>query len=328
MPLGQNAKNARRVCCPLYLNSDRRADILDRQLRAQERNARSNLATANLVTSFRQGLKEAGFVEGHNIAIEYRWADGYADRLPGLAADLISRQVALIIGHSSAAHAAKAATTTMPIVFVVGDDPVRTGLVSSLNRPGGNITGVSFTTVDVTAKRLGLLHELVPQATVVAALLDPNLLEGDLELRAVETAIRNIGRQVLVVKAATVGELDAAFERIVKAGAGAIQVGSGPFFTSQRQRLVVLSARHAIPSSYPDREFVVAGGLLSYGPSQTDAYRRAGIYVARILRGEKAGELPVDMPTRFELVVNLGTAKALGLAVPNTMQLLADEVID
>jgi putative tryptophan/tyrosine transport system substrate-binding protein len=283
---------------------------------------------ANLVTAFRQGLKEAGFVEGQNIAIEYRFADGQGDRFPGLVADLIRRQAAVIVGHGVPAQIAKAATTTTPIVFVVGDDPVRIGLVANFNRPGGNVTGVTFIATDVTAKRLGLLHELVPHAAVIAVLLDPNLPDADRELRSVEAAGRTIGLRVLVVKAAAVHELDAAFATIVQAGAGALHVGSGAFFTSQRQRLAVLSARHGLPSSYPEREYVAAGGLLSYGTSQADAYRRAGNYVARILKGEKPGDMPVEQPTKFELVINLGTAKTLGLTVPNSMQLLADEVIE
>jgi putative ABC transport system substrate-binding protein len=283
---------------------------------------------ANLVTAFRQGLTGAGFVEGQNVAIEYRFADGQLDRFPRLVADLIRRQATVIVGHGQPTLIAKAATTTTPIVFVSGDDPVRVGLVANLNRPGGNVTGVTFIATDATTKRLGLLHELVPQAAVIAVLLDPNLPDTNGELRSVEAAGKTLGRRVLVVKAAAVHELDAAFATIAQASAGALHVGSGPFFTSQRQRLVVLSARHGLPSSYPDREYVAAGGLLSYGSNQADAYRRAGIYVARILRGEKPGDLPVEQPTRFELVINLGTAKTLGLTVPNSMQLLADEVID
>jgi len=290
--------------------------------------ATSAADAANLVTAFRQGLTGAGFVEGQNIAIEYRFADGQLDRFPGLVADLIRRQIAVIVGHGQPALIAKAATTTTPIVFVVGDDPVKVGLVANLNRPGGNVTGATFIATDATTKRLGLLHELVPQAAVIAVLLDPNLPDTNGELRSVEAAGKTLGRRVLVVKAAAVHELDAAFATIAQASAGALHVGSGPLFTSQRQRLVVLSARHGLPSSYPDREYVAAGGLLSYGSNQADAYRRAGIYVARILRGEKPGDLPVEQPTRFELVINLGTAKTLGLTVPNSMQLLADEVID
>lgn len=282
----------------------------------------------NLVNAFRQGLVDAGFVEGRNIAIEYRWADGHGDRLPRLAADLINRQVAAIVGHSTAVMAAKVATTTIPIVGVVGDDPVRTGMVTNLNRPGGNVTGVSFGTIDVSGKRLGLLRELVPQSNVLAALLDTNLVEFDQELRALEAAAKTMDRRLMVVRVSTPQELDAAFITIVQSGASALHMGSGPFFTSQRQRLVLLSTRNAIPTSYTDREFVAAGGLLSYGPSQLEAYRRAAGYVARIIRGEKAGDLPFELPKKYELVVNLGTAKLLGLTVPNSMQMLADEVIE
>jgi len=284
--------------------------------------------STHLVTAFQQGLKQTGFVEGQNVTIEYRWADGQNDRLPGLAADLVRRQAAVIVGHSIAVQAAKAASTTTPTIFVVGSDPVRTGLVASLNRPGGNVTGVTFTTVEVTAKRLGQLHELVPKAELIGLLLDPNTPEVEVEVRDAEVAARSIDRRVLVVKAASPSELSAAFATIVQAGVGALLVGSGPFFTSQRQRLAVLSARHAIPSSYAEREFVLAGGLMSYGPSQKEAYRRAGVYAGRILKGEKAGDLPVEQSAKFELVINLGTASALGIAVPNTMQLLADEVIE
>ena len=228
----------------------------------------------------------------------------------------------------AAVMAAKAATTTIPIVAVVGDDPVRTGMVANLHRPGGNVTGVSFGTIDVSGKRLGLLRELVPQSGVLAALLDTNLVEFDEELRALEAAAKAMDRRLLVVRVSTAQELDAAFVTIVQSGARALHMGSGPFFTSQRQRLVLLSTRHAIPTSYTDREFVAAGGLLSYGPSQLEAYRRAAGHVARIIRGEKAGELPFELPKKYELVVNLGTAKLLGLTVPSSMQLLADEVIE
>jgi putative ABC transport system substrate-binding protein len=285
--------------------------------------------STHLVAAFRQGLKEAGFVEGQNVVIEYRWAEGQHDRLPALAVDLVQRKVAVIAATSTpAALTAKAATSTVPIVFIIGADPVRTGLVASLNRPGGNVTGVTFTTVDLTSKRLGQLHELVPKAELIGVLLDPNLPEVDVEVRDVEAAARTIGRRVLVVKAASAGEFNAAFSTIVQAGVGALLVGGGPFFTSQRQRLALLSARHAIPTSYAEREFAVAGGLMSYGPSQADAYRRAGVYAARILKGEKAGDLPVDQATKFELVINLGTAATLGIAVPTALQLLADEVIE
>ncbi len=285
---------------------------------------------ANLVAAFRQGLNDAGFVDGQNITVEYRWADGHSDRLPALAADLINRQVAVVIGHSPAAVAAKAITTTVPIVAVVGDDPVYTGLVANLNRPGGNVTGVSFITIEVSGKRLSLLSELVPHANVLAALVDPNLVGStfDREVRIIEDAAKTLGRRLLMIRVAKTQDLEPAFTDIVKSGAGALHVGSGPFFTSQRQRLILLSTRHAIPSSYSDREYVSAGGLLSYGPSQVEAYRRAGIYAARIVRGEKPGDLPVELPRKYELVINIGTAKVLGLKVPNSMQLLADEVIE
>ena len=288
--------------------------------------------STHLVAAFRQGLREAGFVEGQNVVIEYRWAEGQHDRLPALAVDLVQRKVAVIAATSAlAALTAKAATSTVPIVFIIGADPVRTGLVASLNRPGGNVTGVTFTTVDLTSKRLGQLHELVPKAELIGVLLDPNQMEGGMfaqQLQDAEAAAATIGRRVLAVKAASPGEFNAAFSTIVQAGVGALLVGGGPFFTSQRQRLALLSARHAIPTSYAEREFAVAGGLMSYGPSQADAYRRAGVYAARILKGEKAGDLPVDQATKFELVINLGTAATLGIAVPTALQLLADEVIE
>jgi ABC-type uncharacterized transport system substrate-binding protein len=284
--------------------------------------------STHLVAAFQQGLKQTGFVDGQNVAMEYRWADGQEDRLPELAADLVRRRVAVMVGHSTAAQAAKAASSTTPIIFVVGNDPVRTGLVANLNRPGGNVTGVTFTTVDVTAKRLGQLHELVPGAELIGVLVNSNLPEHDVELRAAEAAAKSIGRRVLVVKAARPGDFNAAFATMVQAGVGALLVGGGAFFTSQRHRLAVLSARHAIPSSYPLREYAVAGGLMSYGPSQADAYRRAGVYAGRTLKGEKVGDLPVEQPTKFELVINLGTATAFGITVPNSMQLIADEVIE
>jgi putative ABC transport system substrate-binding protein len=284
--------------------------------------------STNLVAAFRLGLKEAGLIEGQNVTIEYRWADGQNDRLPELATDLIGRQAAVIVGHRTAVDAARAVSSATPVVFVVGLDPVRTGLVASLNRPGGNATGVTFTTVDLTSKRLGQLHELAPQAKLIGVLLDPNQMEIGLQLQDAEAAAATIGRRVLAVKAASPGEFNAAFSTIAQAGVGALLVGGGPFFSSQRQRLALLSARHAIPTSYTEREFVVAGGLMSYGPSQADAYRRAGVYAARILKGEKAGDLPVDQATKFELVINLGTAATLGIAVPTALQLLADEVIE
>jgi putative ABC transport system substrate-binding protein len=282
---------------------------------------------AQLVTAFRQGLNEAGFVEGQNVAIELHWADNQHDRLPGLAADLVRRQVAVIVGNTPSVRAAKTTTATTPIVFVIGSDPV-TGLVASLNRPGGNVTGVVFTTADLVAKRLGLLHELVPKAAVIAMLVDPNAPEIELQARNAEEAGRAIGRQVLIVKAANERQFNAAFATIVQAGTGALLVGGGPFFNSQRRQLVALAARHALPASYTRRDYAEAGGLMSYAASQTDAYRRAGIYAGRILKGEKPGDMPVELPTNFELVLNLATAKALGLEIPPKLLALADEVIE
>ena len=273
-------------------------------------------------------MNEAGFVEGQNIAIEYRWADDRHDRLPGLAADLIRRPAAVIVGNTVTAQAAKAATATTPIVVVSGSDPVRMGLVASLNRPGGNVTGVIFITGDLTAKRLGLLHELAPKTAVIAVLGDPNYPDIELLVKEAQDAARTIGRQILIVKAASNREFDAAFATIVQAGTGALLVGGGPFFNNQRRQLVALAARHALPASYVNREYVEAGGLMSYGASQTDAYRRAGSYVGRILNGAKPADMPVERASKFELVVNLATAKALGLAVPSSMQLLADEIIE
>jgi ABC-type uncharacterized transport system substrate-binding protein len=263
-----------------------------------------------LVNALRQGLNDVGFVEGRNVAVEYRWAENQPDRLPGLAADLVRRQVAAIVASGpGAVQAAKAATTTTPIIFVIGADPVRTGLVASLNRPGGNTTGVVFTLVDLAAKLLGLLQELVPTASVIAVLRDPNGPEADIESRDLEEAGRAIGRQILMVNAAHEREFNAAFETVGQAGAGGLLIGAGPYFLSQRRHLVALAGRHAVPTMYNARQYAEVGGLISYGPSLTDAYRRAGVYVGRILKGEKAGDLPVELASKFELVINLGTAR-------------------
>ena len=274
--------------------------------------------SAHLVVAFRQGLTETGFVEGQNVAIEYRFADDRPDRLPGLAADLAARQVALIVGNTvSVVQAAKAATTTTPILFVTGSDPVRTGLVASLNRPGGNITGVTFTTI-----------ELVLNSSVISVLRDPNQPERESELRAIEEAGQAIGRRIVILTAASEREFAPAFGSISKAGVGALLVRGGPFFLSQRRQLVALAARYGVPASYVTRDYAEVGGLMSYGASQADAYRRAGIYAGRILKGAKPDDLPVDLPTKFELVISLATAKAFGLEIPPMLLARADEVIE
>jgi putative ABC transport system substrate-binding protein len=275
------------------------------------------------------GVSVTRFVEGKNVTIEYRWADNEVNRLPGLAADLVGRQVgAILAAGSPAAHASKATTATTPIVFVIGADPVSIGLVANLNRPGGNVTGVVFTVVALAAKLLGMLHELVPKASVIAVLRDPNGPDVEAESRDLEEAGRAIGRQILMVSAANERDFHAAFTRIVQAGAGGLLIGAGPFFLSQRRQLVPLAVRHGLPTMYNQREYTEVGGLISYGPSQSDALRRAGVYVARILKGEKPGDLPVEFATKFELVINLATAKALRLEIPPTLLTLADEVIE
>ena len=284
---------------------------------------------ADLVAAFRQGLNETGFVEGQNVAVEYRWADNHLDLLPGLAADLVRRHVAVIVGNSLAAEAAKAVTTTIPIVFVTADDPVTRGLVTSLSQPGGNLTGVTFFGGgQLGAKRLELLHELIPRATVVAFLMDPNWPGSLADLPDVEAAARVIGRlRIVVVKAASERELEPAFATMVQADAGALMVSGGPLFSSERRQLIALAARHAIPAIYDVREYVDAGGLISYAASFTGAYRQAGIYAGRILKGAKPAEMPVLQPTKFELVINMKTAKALSLTVPQPLLLRADDVI-
>jgi putative tryptophan/tyrosine transport system substrate-binding protein len=284
---------------------------------------------AQLVAALRQGLKEAGFVEGQNVAIDFRWGDGQLDRLPGLADDLVRRQVALIVGSGlPSALAAKAATTTVPIVFVTAGDPVRVGLVANLNRPGGNVTGVVFTSSDLTAKQLGLLHELVPKSTVIAALFDPGAPSAEFQMRDAEEAGRTLRRQVLIVKAADERDFAAAFGTIVQAGGGGLLVGGSAFFFSRRRQLATLAARHALPAISITRSFTEAGLLMSYGASQTDAYRRAGHYAGRILKGAKPADMPVELATKIDLVINLATAKALGVEIPDKLLALADEVIE
>ena len=282
-----------------------------------------------LVAAFREGLAEAGFVEGKDVALELRFADDDFGRLPALAADLVRRGVAVIVGNNFTMPAIRAATTTIPVVFVGGDDPVRTGLVKSLNKPGANVTGITSLSYALTAKRLQLLHELAPKSAAIAVLLDPNAAEFAPEEREAKEAARALGRDILVVKAGTAPDLEAAFATISHARPGALLVGGGAFLSrSQHQQIVAFAARQALIAIYLLREAVVAGGLMSYGTSQPDAYHQAGVYAARILKGEKPADLPVMQPTKFEFVINLKTAKTLGLAIPSGVLAIADEVIE
>ena len=278
--------------------------------------------------AFHQGLKETGYVEGQNVAIEYRSFEGQTDRLPLLVADLLRRQVAVIIGNTPSALAAKAATTTVPIVFVTGGDPVRDGLVANLNRPGGNITGVSFMSVDLAAKQLGLLRELRPGAARIAVLVDPQWPLTAPFVSAVRAAASATGQQLIVLDVSSDREIETAFTTLVQHGTGALHVGVGVFLTSQRERIVALAARHRIPLIAPYRDFAAVGGLMSYGTNIPNLYRQAAIYTTRILKGEKPGDLPVMLPTKFELVINVKTAKTLGIEIPDRLLALADEVIE
>jgi putative ABC transport system substrate-binding protein len=283
------------------------------------------------VTAFRNGLKEAGFIEGYNVAVEYRWAEGQLDRLPALAADLVSRQVSVITADTRATLIAKAATATIPIVFSSGGDPVKLGFVTSLNRPGGNITGASFLTAAVAGKRLELLRELIPAATVIDYLVNPDSALGQPEIADAEAAVRKHGLKlhvVNVVNARGEYDFDQAFATIVQHRPDALFVAGDPVLLFRRRELVPFVARHVIPAIYNQREYVLAGGLMSYGTNISDAARQAGVYVGRILKGEKPGDLPVTQSTRFELIINLNTAKTLGLKVPLTLQVAADEVIE
>jgi putative ABC transport system substrate-binding protein len=291
----------------------------------------ASLADAgHLVAAFRQGLKEAGFIEGQNVAIEYRSAEDQVHRLPALVADLVRQQIALIVGNTPSVLAAKAATTTVPIVFVIGGDPVIQGLVASLNRPGSNLTGVSFLSGASGTKRLELLRQLVPKAAAIAVLVDsdPNVPQAERELRDVQAAARASGQELIVAEVRDDRDIEAAFAMFAQSGVGALFVGTSAFFNSRRERLAALAIRHALPASYVLREFATAGGLMSYGTSITDAYRLAGIYAGRILKGEKPADLPVQQSTKVEFVLNLRTAKALGLEIPDKLLALADEVIE
>jgi len=285
--------------------------------------------TVYRVSAFRDGLKEAGFIDGHNVAIEFRWAENKFDRLPALAADLAQRQVAVIVGPNIIMRAARAATSTIPIVFVSGGDPIESGLVTNLSRPGGNITGVSYASVGLQTKRLALLHELVPPPATIAWLRDPRAPSFEGQEKELPPAARELGRQLLALNAQSVGEIDAAFATIVQSRAGALLVGNSILFNNRRRQLAALAARHGVPAIGGIREFVLAGGLMSYGASDSHAYRRAGShYVASILRGTKPGDLPIEMPTKYELVISVVAAKALGLDVQAKVLALADEVIE
>jgi putative tryptophan/tyrosine transport system substrate-binding protein len=287
-----------------------------------------SLPLPDRVTAFHQGMKETGYVEGQNVAIEYRSAEGQTDRLPLLVADLLRRQVALIVGNTLAALAAKAATTTVPIVFASGGDPVKLGLVASLNRPGGNVTGVSFISLELGTKHLGLLRELRPGAARIAVLVDPKSPTTEPFVSQVRAAASVIGQQIEVLYVSSDREMETALTTLVHRGADALLVGGGGLMYSRREQIVALAARHRIPAMYILRDYVAAGGLMSYGASTTDAYRQAGIYAGRILKGEKPADLPVVLGAKFELVINLTTAKALGLEVPDRLLALADEVIE
>jgi putative tryptophan/tyrosine transport system substrate-binding protein len=290
--------------------------------------AASAAERTDFMAAFRQGLAEAGYVEGQNVAIEYRWAEGRYDRLPELAADLVRRRVSVIAtpATTGAALVAKAATATIPIVFGVGGDPVQLGLVASLNRPGGNATGVNFFTIELMAKRMQLLRELVPGAKRVAVLVNPTDRSNDSTLRDVETAA--IGQQVLAFEAATGREIDAAFANLEREKADAVFVAGGAFFAARRVQFAVLAARYAVPASYSQRTFVEAGGLMSYGTNLADTWRQVALYTARILKGTKPADLPVIQPSKFELVINLNTARALRFDVPPALLARADEVIE
>jgi putative ABC transport system substrate-binding protein len=280
------------------------------------------------VAAFQRGLAEVGFAEGQNVAVEYRNAGSHYEHLPALVAEFVNRPTAVIVGTTPVALAAKKANSTIPIVFLTGTDPVKVGLVASFNRPGGNVTGVSFLSAATETKRLGLLRELLPKATVIAALADPNFLTTAGQLNDLQDAARSVGQKIQIVEASTESQLDSGFATLSQLRSDAVTVLAAPFFTAKRERIVALADRYRMPAIYAWREFPAAGGLMSYGTSFTDAFRQAGVYSGRILKGAKPSDLPVLVPTKFELVINMKTAKALGIEVPNAIQLLADEVIE
>ena len=284
--------------------------------------------SAPFVAAFRRGLGESDYVEGQNVAIEYRYAFNQIDRLPALMAELVGRQVTVLAATGGTARAAKAATATIPIVFTTGDDPVKAGLVASLNRPGGNLTGVSVFNNRLGSKRLGLLHEMVPSASPIAILVNPTNPDAEDEVKDIQEAARVLGVQVLSVSASKADDLDGAFSTLVHQGARALIIGADAFFTGQRSQIAILAARHALPTMWVARIEVAAGGLMGYGASLFDVYRRAGVSAGQVLKGAKPADLPVQLPTAFDLVINLRTAKTLGLEVPPTLLARADEVIE